>query len=259
MSETAIVDARDVVVRFGHGAPAVAGASLQVEPGGSIGIVGESGSGKTTFARTLVGALNPTSGTVRVGQKPWREIHRKDPLRRRVQMVFQDPYGSLTPRLRAIDAVAEVFHHWDGCSRGTSAERAREALLEVGLPRAAHDRLPAGLSGGQCQRVGIARALACSPDVLVADEPTSSLDVSVQAQILNLILDLQESRHLALVLISHDLAVVRYATAHVLVMYKGAVVEEGPTGAIFDQPSDPYTRTLIDSLPGRRPAEAPAR
>jgi oligopeptide/dipeptide ABC transporter ATP-binding protein len=165
-------------------------------------------------------------------------------------MIFQDPYASLNPMLTAVETVAEVCRTWDGLSRSAASRRAVELLQEVGLSGAAISRRPKQLSGGQCQRVGIARALACNPSVLVADEPTSALDASVQAQVLNLLLDLRESRGLALVLISHDLSVIEYLTTEALVMYRGCVVERGSTRVLLTQPRHPYTRALVDSIPG---------
>jgi peptide/nickel transport system ATP-binding protein len=245
-----LLSADSVEVRFqGSSAPAVVAASLEVEPGMAVGIVGESGSGKTTFARTLVGALKPTKGEVRIEGRLWEQIRRSDPLRRKVQMIFQDPYASLNPLFTAQDTVGEVLQVWQGLSKAKAREGALRLLAEVGLGAVAAASRPRGLSGGQRQRVGIARALACEPDALVADEPTSSLDVSVQAQILNLLADLREQRGLALVLISHDLAVVRHMTDHALVMCAGHVVEEGPTAELFLDPRHSYTRVLLDSIP----------
>jgi oligopeptide/dipeptide ABC transporter ATP-binding protein len=244
--------ARNVSVRFGSAAaPAVSDVTVEIETGSATGIVGESGSGKTTVARVLVGSLEPTTGEVLVSGRRWAEVHRRDPVRRSVQMVFQDPYGALNPWQSARRTVAEVLLNWRVTDRPSAAARAAELLQEVGLSEEAIDRRPARLSGGQCQRVGIARALACSPAILVADEPTSSLDVSVQGQILNLLISLRESRRLALVMISHDLSVVRYMTDVALVMYRGHVLERGPTSLLLSQPSHPYTRALIDSIPGR--------
>jgi oligopeptide/dipeptide ABC transporter ATP-binding protein len=246
-----LVEATGVSLAYGrHGPTVVRDVELRVEPGVSIGIVGESGCGKTSLARLLVGAIEPTAGTVRVGGRPYREIRRGDPLRRSVQLVFQDPYASLNPGQTARQTVAEVFQVWEGLSRREARARAGEALAEVGLSGDACDRRPGQLSGGQCQRVGIARALACQPALIVADEPTSSLDVSVQAQILNLLVGLRERRGLALVLVSHDLSVIRYLTDETLVMYRGSVVERGPTEEIFSSPDHPYTRLLLDSIPG---------
>ncbi len=246
-----LLAARGVSLSFaGRSQPAVANVSLDVHAGDAIGIVGESGSGKTTLGRLLVGALHPTSGTVTVKGRSWSSVHRKDPLRRRVQMIFQDPYSSLNPWQTARQTVAEVLTVWDGLDRRASRRRAAELLDEVGLSADAIDRRPSALSGGQCQRVGIARALACAPEVIVADEPTSALDVSVQAQILNLLDDLRSSRAIALVLISHDLGVVRHATDRSMVMLAGAVVEDEPTEQVFSAPEHEYTRRLLDSVPG---------
>jgi peptide/nickel transport system ATP-binding protein len=250
---TEAIEARGVSVTYkGATVPAVLEVDLTVRAGASIGVVGESGSGKTTLGRTLVGALRPSAGEVTVGGTPWSDVRRRDPKRRSVQMIFQDPYGSLNPRLTPRAAVTEVIRVWARPGRRAARASADRILTEVGLSTAAANRLPSELSGGQCQRVGIARALAADPAFLVADEPTSSLDVSVQAQILNLLLSLRESRGLALVLISHDLAVVRHVTNEALVMYAGRIVERGPTEAIFNRPSHPYTRILLDAIPGAR-------
>ncbi len=250
MSE-ALIEASEVRLAYSRSGPLVVrDVDLRVEPGVAIGIVGESGCGKTSLARLLVGALPPTAGSVLVGGRAYADVGRGDPLRRSVQLVFQDPYASLNPRQTARQAVAEVHQVWDGLSRRAALARAGEGLAEVGIAGDACDRRPGELSGGQCQRIGIARALACQPSVIVADEPTSSLDVSVQAQILNLLVGLRERRGLALVLVSHDLSVIRYLTEQTLVMYRGTVVERGPTAAIFDAPAHPYTRLLVDSIPG---------
>ncbi len=249
---SALLVARDVTVRYQrHTTPAVIAANLQLQAGEAVGIVGESGSGKTTFARALVGAREPSEGEVTISGRRWNEIPRRDPLRRTVQMVFQDPYASLNPILSARQAVAEVFRVWDKVPNHEAVRRAEALLKEVGLVGSAVDARPAHLSGGQRQRVGIARALACNPAVLVADEPTSALDVSVQAQILNLLADLRDRRHLALVLVSHDLSVVRHMTERTMVMYGGRVVERGSTAALFSTPRHPYTRVLLDSVPER--------
>lgn len=246
-----LLRARGIDVWYpGSSEPAVEGADLNVGPRDAIGIVGESGSGKTTLGRVLVGAIAPTSGQVEVEGRSWRTIRRKDPLRRNVQMIFQDPYGALNPMLTAHQTVMEVLRVTGGMPRSRASARATEILCEVGLGDEVARRRPPSLSGGQCQRVGIARALACDPRVLVADEPTSSLDVSVQAQILNLLVDLREQRGLSLVLISHDLAVVDYVTQDALVMYRGRIVERGPTHSLLVCPRHPYTRALVDSIPG---------
>lgn len=246
-----LLDVVDAEFRYARGmAPAASGINLQVRPGDSVGIVGESGSGKTTIGRGLVGSLLPSAGSVLVQGRRWKSVSRRDPVRRTVQMVFQDPYASLNPMLTALATVAEVFRVWDKVSADVATSRAEQVLAEVGLSGEVIRRRPALLSGGQRQRVGIARALACSPQVLVADEPTSALDVSVQANVLNLLLDLKASRGLALVLISHDLSVVDYLTDRALVMLNGEVVEQGETQTLLQNPRHEYTKTLIGSIPG---------
>jgi ABC-type dipeptide/oligopeptide/nickel transport system ATPase subunit len=248
MSEIVKVD--DLSIQYDRGtAPVIHGVSLSVRPGTSIGIVGESGSGKTTLARAIAGLLAPTAGKVLVDGVPWADVRRGSMLRRKVQMIFQDPYGSLNPSLTALQTVTEVFRAVRGYSRVRAKKAASELLDDVGIPAAAQARRPAGLSGGQCQRVGIARALACDPDVLIADEPTSALDVSVQAQILSLLTELRKTRNLALVLVSHDLGVVNAATEEILVMHRGEIIERGLTSQVFSRPSTEYTKVLLDSLP----------
>lgn len=248
MMASTVLSGRDIEVHFpGSAEPAVQDVNVEVLEGAALGIVGETGSGKTTLARTLVGALTPTRGDVTVEGRSWRDVARTDARRRHVQMVFQDPIGALNPYLTARETVAEVFRVWWKSSRREADARASELLAEVGLRGDVIGRRPPGLSGGECQRVGIARALACEPTVLVADEPTSSLDVSVQAQILNLLIDLRERRGLALLLISHDLGVVRYLTDSALVMCKGRVVEHGETDRLLTAPKDPYTQLLVES------------
>ena len=255
-----ILRARDIMVSFDAAQrPAVAETSLEIRAGDAIGIVGESGSGKTTLARVLVGALAPSSGSVEVLGRSWSTVGHADPIRRKVQMIFQDPYASLNPRMTARETVGEILQIWNGWSRSEARKKAAERLAEVGISGPAVDRRPTALSGGQCQRIGIARALACDPEILIADEPTSSLDVSVQANILNMLMEFRESRGLALVFISHDLSVVRYITNRTLVMYRGRVIEAGLTSRLLLEPSHPYTRCLIDSIPGAGGAPQLAR
>jgi oligopeptide/dipeptide ABC transporter ATP-binding protein len=231
-------------------AAALADIDLEVGAGQALGIVGESGSGKTTLGRLLVGTLAPTRGRVLVNGREWTNVNRRDPDRRQIQMVFQDPYGALNPWITARQAVAEVFQVWHSVGRREAGARADQVLEEVGITRDAVERRPGQLSGGQCQRVGIARALAVDPSVLIADEPTSSLDVSVQAQILNLLNALRDSRGLAIVLISHDLSVVNHVTDETMVLFGGRMVERGPTHTVLTTPAHPYTRVLLDSVPG---------
>jgi ABC-type glutathione transport system ATPase component len=248
---SALISLKDVSYRYGkESVPALDSINLDLYPGESIGVVGESGSGKTTLGRILVGQMAPTTGSATIEGQNLSELRGRNETRRHVQLVFQDPYSSLNPRLTAVETVAEVYRHWDRAPRAVATTRAVALLSEVGLSREAMTRRPKRLSGGQCQRVGIARALACSPRVLIADEPTSALDVSVQAQILNLLLDLRETHHLALVLVSHDLSVVRYVTQRALVMHRGRVVEEGNTVQLLESPQHEYTARLVDSIPG---------
>jgi peptide/nickel transport system ATP-binding protein len=244
------VELRDAeVVYRGASAPALAPFSLVIEPGSAVGIVGESGSGKTTLGRVIVGSIAPTSGQVLFDGRSWHDVKPSDPLRASVQMIFQDPYGSLTPWLTPRQTVGQVVRQWEHVSTAESLARAADNHREVGLPEETFDRLPSQMSGGQCQRVGIARALATRPSILIADEPTSSLDISSQAQILNLLLSLRATRGLCLVLISHDLAVVRHMTDSTIVMRDGVVVESGPSEMIFNSPHEEYTRRLAASTP----------
>lgn len=230
---------------------AVRDVALSLGKGERLGIVGESGSGKTTLAKALL-ALEPLAAG-----KVWFDSEevagmkgdRLKAFRRRVQMIFQDPMGSLNPRMTVGSAIAEVFAVHDLAPREERSAQVGLLLEAVGLDPTYVRRYPHEFSGGQRQRVGIARALALNPEVLVADEPVSALDVSVQAQILNLLKDLSESRGMACLLIAHDLAVVRYVCERVMVMYKGRVVEEGPSAAVFAEPRHPYTQLLRDSVP----------
>lgn len=231
---------------------AVRGVDLTVAPGETVGIVGESGSGKSTIARAIVGLVEAESGGVVVDGQPVR------PLRGRrsradaaaVQMIFQDSYTSLNPRQRPIDAVAEAVHVCQGLGRSGARARAQELLGSVGISAAQSGMKTRSLSGGQRQRVSIARALAAEPKVLVADEPTSSLDQSIAASLLNLLRKVQAERDIAVVFITHDLGVVRYLAHRVYVMKDGRFVEDGLTARVFAAPAHDYTRTLVSSLPG---------
>jgi ABC-type glutathione transport system ATPase component len=228
---------------------ALRGVSLAVHPGDRLGIVGESGSGKTTLARLLVGLDRPTAGDVRfegqsiVGRRE-RDLRH---LRSSVQMVFQDPMGSLDPRMTVGAIVAEPLAGLN--LTGDHAARVTELLDAVGLPSGAARRYPHQFSGGQRQRIAIARALAPRPRVLVADEPVSALDVSVRAQVLNLLLDLVDDLRLTVVLVSHDLSVVRFLCDRVAVLYRGEVVEAGETERVYDDPQDDYTKALLAAVP----------
>jgi peptide/nickel transport system ATP-binding protein len=234
---------------------AVSGVSLSVERGETVGLVGESGCGKSTLGRAILRLTPASSGRIGFDGTNVLELG-KEPLlrfRRRAQMVFQDPFASLNPRFTVLETLAEVLRVHRVCPKGEILPRVHELMAQVGLPLELAGRKGRSLSGGQCQRVGIARALAAGAEFLIADEPVSALDVSIQAQILKLFARLQRERHLTLVFISHDLGVVRYLCRRVAVMYLGRIVEEGPVARIFADPKHPYTRSLIEAIPTMDP------
>jgi dipeptide transport system ATP-binding protein len=240
---------------------AVGGVSFTVDPGRTLAVVGESGCGKSTLARMVALLERPTSGTLRVigvdavDPPPGRRVE----LRRSVQMVFQNPYGSLNPR-KKIGAILEApLEINTTMPAGERSDRARAMLAKVGMRPEQYVRYPHMFSGGQRQRIAIARALMLNPALVVADEPVSALDVSVQAQVLNLMADLQDELGLAYLFISHDLGVVRHIAHEVLVMYLGLAMEQGPKARIFAQPLHPYTQALLASAPGLGGRGRPAR
>jgi oligopeptide/dipeptide ABC transporter ATP-binding protein len=255
LNPTLIVDSIAVDYRVGRRRHrAVDGVSMTIEASQSIGLVGESGSGKSTVAKAIMQLVRPTAGTIELDGHHLGSTRNRD--RRSywsdVQMVFQDPASSLNPRRTAAESVMQPLeaHH-----RGTPAERrtrVTELFELVGLDPDVHGRRrPHQLSGGQCQRVAIARAMALRPKLLLCDEPVSALDISIQAQIINLLRDLRTSEGVSMLFISHDLAVVRAIADHVAVMYQGRIVEAAPTNRLFADPQHPYTRLLLDSIPGR--------
>jgi peptide/nickel transport system ATP-binding protein len=245
----------DLVVEFKSGRQtvhAVSGISFAVRSGETLGLVGESGCGKSTTGRALVMVQPPTSGTVTFRGQVLSDLHPRQlrRIRTKIQMIFQDPISSLNPRRRVRDIVAEPLTIW---KRGTQEERAskvREMLEAVGIdPDTAGDRRPGEFSGGQCQRISIARALMADPELLICDEPVSALDVSVQAQILNLLADLKAKFHLTMVFIAHDLAVVKNVSDRVAVMYLGKLVEVAGSDELYRDAAHPYTEALLASIP----------
>ena len=228
---------------------ALDGVSVQVAEGETLGIVGESGSGKTTLARLFLLLERPTGGSLLFDGKPVNAFARGDlaRYRRAVQAVFQDPYSSLNPRMRVGDIVAEPLPSGDGMSRAEVSDRVREVLQLVGLPREGAGLYPHEFSGGQRQRIAIARALVTYPKFIILDEPVSALDVSIRAQILNLLKHLQEKLGLAYVIISHDLAAARYLATRLAVMYAGKLVETGACDAVYGEPLHPYTDALLSA------------
>jgi oligopeptide/dipeptide ABC transporter ATP-binding protein len=258
---TELLNLKDVRKYFGlRGVPwqkaqavrAVDGVSLVVRQGETLGLVGESGSGKSTLARVATRLLDPTQGRVEIGGKDVTDIkgRRLRPIRRQVQMVFQDPQASLNPRQSVGTILSTPFR-----AQGIRPTRAQlvELLEQVGLAEEHLQRYPHEFSGGQRQRIGIARALSVKPDLVVCDEPVSALDVSVQAQVLNLLADLRDELGLSYVLVAHDLAVVRQVADRIAVMYLGTIVEEGPASDVYDAPAHPYTKALLSAVPVPEP------
>ncbi len=273
MTAPPLVEVRDLVKHYagertwlGLGRPraavrAVDGVSFSIAAGKTLGLVGESGSGKTTVARTLLRLTEPSGGSFlldgvdvfTLAPGPLRR------LRRRIQIVFQDPYGSLNPRMTVRQTLREPLAIHQLAPKPQRDARVGALLDEVGLDPELADRYPHELSGGQRQRVGIARALSVEPAFLVCDEPVSALDVSVQAQVLNLLADLQQKRQLTYLFIAHDLAVVKHIADDVAVMYLGRIVERAPAAPVYEQPRHPYTRSLLSAVPVPDPASTAQR
>ena len=241
--------------------PALRGVSFDLHAGHSLGVVGESGSGKSTLARLVMALDQPTSGSVLL---QGRNLHQLAPAelraaRRDFQMVFQDPYGSLDPRQKVERIVTEPLQALEQSTRAEQSERAAEVLAQVGLRSTDAQKFPHEFSGGQRQRIAIARALITRPRLIVADEPVSALDVSVQAQVLNLMQDLQQQSGVTYLLISHDLAVVSHLCDEVIVMHQGLIVERGTPAELFAHAQHPYTQTLVRAVPQISPGSARAR
>jgi peptide/nickel transport system ATP-binding protein len=243
---------RGVPWRKAQAVRAVDGVNFVVRKGETVGLVGESGSGKSTLARLATRLLDPTQGRVEIGGRDVTKIHgrRLRPIRRKIQMVFQDPQASLNPRQSVGTILSTPF-----LAQGVRPTRAQlvELLEQVGLAEQHLERYPHEFSGGQRQRIGIARALSVKPDLLVCDEPVSALDVSVQAQVLNLLADLRDELGLSYVLVAHDLAVVRQVASRLAVMYLGTIVEEGPADQVYSAPAHPYTKALLSAVPVPEP------
>lgn len=257
-----LLEVRDIRVEYasrGATVRAVDGVSFEIGKGETLGLVGESGCGKSTLGKALLGLVPSNAGTVSFGGAPvliGSESSMR-PFRRRMQMIFQDPFGSLNPRHsigRILATPLKVHDMGDAAARGDAVRRILEV---VGLPAEAAGRYPHEFSGGQRQRIGIARALILEPELVVCDEPVSALDLSIQAQILNLLARLKASRGLSYLFISHDLSVVRYFSDRIMVMYLGRIVESGPAAEVWSRPLHPYTRLLLESVPAAEKRGAP--
>ncbi|MDR2113520.1 MAG: ABC transporter ATP-binding protein [Candidatus Accumulibacter sp.] len=258
-----LIEVRGLRKYFGSGnAPirAVDGVSFAIREGETLGLVGESGSGKSTIGRLLIRLVDPTDGEIRLQGRDIARISQRQmrPLRSRMQIIFQDPYASLNPRMRIRQILGEALDT-HGLAKGKARRQARiaELLDLVGLSPEYAERYPHEFSGGQRQRIGVARALAVEPGFIVADEPLSALDVSIQAQVVNLLSDLKERLGLTMLFISHDLDVIEFLCDRVIVLYLGRIMEIAPTGILYRQPRHPYTRALLAASPTPDPTQRP--
>ena len=262
MRDQALLEVRDLMVHFPIGGGvfrgvkgyirAVNGVSFRIRRGSTVGLVGESGSGKTTVGRAIIGLQAITSGTIAYEGKPISNLIPRDflPFRKRIQMIFQDPFNSLNPRMTVSGIVSEpLYIHFPEMSREGKRDRVVDLLEKVGLGPEHIDRYPHEFSGGQRQRIGIARSLAVEPEFIICDEPVSSLDVSVQAQIINLLQDLQEEFNLTFLFIAHDLAVIQHISEDILVMNNGKIVEQVTAKEIYRDAQNEYTKKLISAVP----------
>ena len=255
MSQQALLQVKDLRVNFPQGRgkvfQALKGISLDIQPGETVGLVGESGSGKTTVGRVILGLTEATSGDVWFDGENITHAsrERRRTLGRDIQVVFQDPYGSLNPARTIGDTLAEPLMNDKSLSPQDIAHRVAEVLQQVGMPADTASRYPGMFSGGQRQRIAIARAVIAKPRLIVCDEPVSALDLSVQAQVLNLLKSLQQSLGLAMLFISHDLTVVRHVSHRTVVLYRGDIVEQGDAGQVHERPEHPYTRALLAAAP----------
>jgi oligopeptide transport system ATP-binding protein len=240
---------------------AVDGVSFGVARGETLGLVGESGSGKSTLCRTVLQLTRPTSGSVRYEGRELSGLSRREmrPLRRRMQMIFQDPYASLNPRKRIGQVIGDPLKLQGVASGSELRRRVQELLDRVGLSPESHNRFPHEFSGGQRQRIGIARALALKPTLILADEPVSALDVSIRAQIINLLDDLQDEFDLTYIFVAHDIGVVRHVSDRIAVMHDGKIVEQGSADSVCERPKHPYTKTLLAAVPIPDPRESRER
>ena len=267
LADGVVVSVRDLQVHFpiirGLGPSrkrairAVDGVSLDVVRGRTLGVVGESGCGKTTLGRSLVALVRPTGGTIHINGEPINPSSGRH--RRVVQMIFQDPFSAMNPGMRVADVIGEPLRIHRLADSGAIRDRVGQLLTQVGLSEEAGGRYPHEFSGGQRQRIAVARALAADPEVVVCDEPVSSLDVSVQAQVVNLLADLQARTGMAMVFIAHDLAVVRHVSHEVAVMYLGEIVERAPRDKLYAEPLHPYTKALLEAVPVPEPGDQAAR
>ncbi|WIY00879.1 ATP-binding cassette domain-containing protein [Amycolatopsis mongoliensis] len=246
-----LLELRDLRVEYRARHPAVDAVNLVLQPGETLGLIGESGSGKSTIGHAIVGLVRPTGGRILFFGEDITHAtaRRRRELSRHLQIVFQDPHGSLNPSRTVGSTLAEPLRVVRRLSRRAAEAQVADVLRQVGMPAAAAARHPSAFSGGQLQRIAIARALVLEPELVVCDEPTSALDLSVQAQILNLLLDLQQRLGLSYLFISHDIDVVRFACHRAAVLRHGRIVEQGPVGSLTGAPAHAYTRALLGAVP----------